>query len=193
MGVQPATISATVSDVYQGNSNIAAAEWSFGGAPAPAGSGTAMSGTFTSPLVNVTVVAPGGSFPGGVVTIWVRGRDAAGNWGNASSLAVPVNSSTAVGDDRPTAFALESNAPNPFGPRTIIRYALPQTTPVKLAVYDLSGRLVRTLVDGQIAAGFHSAPWDGLDDRGREVGSGIYFYSMKAGSYESTRKMTLIK
>ncbi len=194
IGASPATLSATVSDIYQGNSNINAAEWSVGASPAPAGSGTAMSGSFTSPLVNVSIVVPGGTLPGGVATLWVRGRDVAGNWGNATRLDVQVNGTTAVdGSTLPTAFSLESNMPNPFGVRTTIRYALPSTSPVQLSIYDLSGRLVRTLVDGPITAGLHNTPWDGLDDRGREVGSGIYFYNLKAGSFESTRKMTLIK
>lgn len=188
------TISATVSDITVGNSNIAGAEWSFGASPAPAGSGTAMSGTFTNPLVNVSVVAPANTFPGGVATLWVRGRDAAGNWGNATSADIQVNSATDASEGAlPTAFSLGVNAPNPFGPSTFIHYALPTQSAVKLAVYDATGRLVRTLVDGPISAGNHSIVWDGADDRGNLVSSGIYFYSMKSGDFESTRKMTLLK
>ena len=189
-----ATITATVSDVYTGNADVAAAEWSFGAAPAPAGTGTAMSGLFNAPLVGVSAVIAADSLPPGFVTLWVRGRDASNNWGNASSLEVQVNSVTGVGQGAtPVQFALVGNAPNPFRPETFIRYDVPTTTRVQLEVYNASGRLVRTLVDGSIAPGAHSAIWDATDDHGRSVGSGVYFYRMKAGDFESTRKMTLLR
>lgn len=190
----PATVTATVSDVYTGNANIAAAEWSFGGSPAPAGSGTAMSGAFSTPLVNVSVVVPGNTLPSGVTQIWVRGRDVNGNWGNASSMSVQVNSVTGIGEGSiPVQFALGANMPNPFHPETAIRYDIPSTSRVRIEVFDLSGRLVRTLLDGEVAPGSHRALWNAMDDQGHTVGSGVYFYRMQAGSFESTRKMVLLK
>lgn len=191
----PAVVTATVSDVNQGNSNIQAAEYSFGGAPAPAGSGTAMSGTFTSSQVNVSLAIDTSVLPAGTTTLWVRGRDAAGNWGNASGLLVQVNSVGADVQDgaMPKTFALYANSPNPFRPSTFIRFDLPTSTAVTLSVYDLSGRRVRSLVEGAADAGAHAIEWDGMDDAGRAVGSGVYFYRLEAGTFRATRKMTLLK
>ena len=93
----------------------------------------------------------------------------------------------------PAAYRLGDAVPNPFNPRTTISYDLPATTAVKLAIYDVTGRVVRTLVDGVQAAGSHSAEWDGTNDNGRHVESGVYFYAIRAGSYESQRRMALLK
>jgi parallel beta-helix repeat protein len=87
------------------------------------------------------------------------------------------------------------NYPNPFNPKTAIEYVVPEGSgKVRLAVYDLAGRLVRTLVDGERAAGRQVAVWDGRDDRGRELGSGVYFYRLEiGGGYRVERKMVLLK
>jgi parallel beta-helix repeat protein len=87
------------------------------------------------------------------------------------------------------------NYPNPFNPKTTIEYVVPDAGgAVRLAVYDLSGRLVRSLVDGEQPAGKHVAVWDGRDDRGRELGSGVYFYRLEiGGGYRTERKMVLLK
>jgi len=95
------------------------------------------------------------------------------------------------GGDR--AYAGE-NFPNPFNPRTAIHYTVPAPGgPVRLTVYDLRGRKVRTLVDDEKAAGEYLAVWRGRDDAGREVGSGVYFYRMEIGDYRVERKMVLLK
>jgi hypothetical protein len=84
--------------------------------------------------------------------------------------------------------------PNPFNPRTTISFELPKQTAVSLRVFDLSGRLVRVLVDGEIVAGgSNEAVWNGRDDSGRQVASGTYFYRLEAGEYSETRRMALIK
>jgi hypothetical protein len=93
----------------------------------------------------------------------------------------------------PTALALDQNHPNPFNPQTSIRYALPQAGPVRLQVFDLQGRLVRTLVRGEQAAGVHTVVWKGRDDAGSEVASGIYFYRLSTDAGDDVRKMTLLK
>jgi len=97
-------------------------------------------------------------------------------------------------DTIPTAFAIHSNAPNPFNPRTTISYDLPRDARVRLGVYDIAGRLVRMLVTGQqIAAGRRQAVWDGRDGTGRAVASGVYFCRLEAGDYRATVRMTLVK
>lgn len=83
--------------------------------------------------------------------------------------------------------------PNPFNPSTTIRYSLLETGRVRLAIYDVTGRLVRTLVDGVRDAGDQQVFWDGKDDRGSLVGSGVYVYQLEAGSKSLTRKMSLLR
>ncbi|MFN0152048.1 MAG: S8 family serine peptidase [bacterium] len=191
-----ATLAATVNDGDTGNSNISNAEWSFGASPAVAGSGTAMTGTFGTPSVAVSATISSGTIPSGTQTFWVRGRDDAGNWGSASSLAVVVNGTAgtdvAVGS-APARFALEKNWPNPFNPRTQIRYALPRSSDVELVVYNASGERVRTLVSGFEAAGFKSVDWDGRNDAGKPVTSGVYMYKLNAAEFEASQKMVLVK
>jgi C1A family cysteine protease len=86
------------------------------------------------------------------------------------------------------------NFPNPFNPSTAIRYNVPEPGgSVRLTVYDLRGRKVRTLVDAHRGAGEHLAVWRGRDDGGRELGSGVYFYRMEIGDYRVERKMVLLK
>ncbi|MFB3909939.1 MAG: FlgD immunoglobulin-like domain containing protein [Candidatus Eisenbacteria bacterium] len=93
----------------------------------------------------------------------------------------------------PAVFTVDPNRPNPFNPRTTIRFGLPSAGDVRVEVFDASGRLVRTLVDGQQSAGFHSVVWDGKDDANRSVGSGVYYYKVQAGEKQTSRKMLLLK
>ena len=93
----------------------------------------------------------------------------------------------------PTEYSLSQNYPNPFNPRTNINYQLPEETEVELVIYDLSGRRVRTLVNGRKSAGFYYATWDGRDDCSRLVSSGIYWIKMKAGFFQTILKASLIK
>lgn len=85
------------------------------------------------------------------------------------------------------------NYPNPFNPRTTIRYSLPAAVDVQLVVYDALGRRVRTLVAAGQNAGAHDVSWDGSDDAGRQVPSGVYVYHLRAGSEEVSRRMLLLK
>ncbi len=94
------------------------------------------------------------------------------------------------------ALALGQNHPNPFNPTTVIPYTLPggaSTTRVRLLVMDVSGKLVRTLVDEPRPGGVHEAIWDGKDDRGGPVSSGVYFYVLDADGKRQTRKLVLLK
>ena len=90
------------------------------------------------------------------------------------------------------ALHLFQNQPNPFSPETRIEFDLPQTGPVELKVYAVSGRLVRTLVEGRRAAGSHNVQWDGRDEGGRKVSSGVYFYNLIAPGINECRKMILL-
>jgi hypothetical protein len=89
--------------------------------------------------------------------------------------------------------ALLTNSPNPFNPKTTIAYTLPEAGHVTLSVYDVAGRLVRTLDDAEREAGPHSVVWDGTDDGGLGVGSGVYFCRLESDEILETRSMVLLK
>jgi hypothetical protein len=88
---------------------------------------------------------------------------------------------------------LEQNMPNPFNPTTTISYRLDVGGAVSLRVYDVSGKLVRVLVDGLRPAGYHEAHWDSRDESGHTVASGVYIYQLEAPGYLESRKMVLLK
>jgi hypothetical protein len=85
------------------------------------------------------------------------------------------------------------NYPNPFNPSTTIRYDIPTTQEIRLAVYDVHGRLVRALVDGVESAGVHEVTWEGRNNRGEEVASGVYFVRLSGGGQIATGKIVLAK
>jgi len=94
----------------------------------------------------------------------------------------------------PATFALHPCAPNPFNPRTTIRFDLPVAAPVSLEIYDVAGRLIHRLLTGErLQPGVHERTWRGRDSAGRGVAAGVYFYRLDAGSYSETRRMTLVK
>lgn len=90
-------------------------------------------------------------------------------------------------------FALGQNFPNPFNPATTITFTVPASEKVRLAVYDVRGALVKTLLDETLPAGTHVVRWDGTNSSGGVTGSGQYFYRLSAGSKTKTRKMLLLK
>ena len=94
---------------------------------------------------------------------------------------------------RPTRFALRQNYPNPFNPSTVIQYALPKSSFVKVEIYNILGQRVRSLVEEEEQPGYKMIQWDGRDDSGVEVSSGVYFYKIEAGEFVECRKMTLLK
>jgi len=93
----------------------------------------------------------------------------------------------------PTSYALSRNYPNPFNPETSLRYELPKGDVVRISIYSSSGQLVRMLEDGYRAAGTYVVGWDGTDDRGFAVASGVYLCRMEAGSFAAVRKVLLMK
>jgi flagellar hook assembly protein FlgD len=88
---------------------------------------------------------------------------------------------------------LEPNFPNPFNPATLIVYSVPSPGPVRLSIYDITGRMVRTLVEGARPAGRHSIIWDGRNQYGRPAASGVYTYRLVANGRRESRQMVLAK
>lgn len=120
--------------------------------------------------------------PAGQVDYWLQEATEDGVWfGPARLSALPL------------IFNLEPNHPNPFNPQTSLRYSLPQPAAVRLVIYDVRGRLVRTLVTGNQPAGLHTVVWDGRDDRGSDVASGVYFARLESSLGLQTHKMLLAR
>ncbi len=140
-----------------------------------------------------------------------RGWEYTGGWSpsrlvseNDIMVRVGVSDSppTSIGDEGrevklPSAYALSQNYPNPFNPSTTISFDLSgnlgDKQAVNLSVYDIRGRLVRTLIDSEIAAGSHKITWDGMNEQGMQVSSGIYLYTLKTGEQSLTRKMVVLE
>ena len=93
----------------------------------------------------------------------------------------------------PSDFSLSQNYPNPFNARTVIEYKVPEAGYVKLGVYNTSGQLVRELVEGFVGAGRYKVVWDGRDEEGKDVASGVYLCRMEAGKFVQVRKMVLVR
>ena len=129
----------------------------------------------------VTNLSAGGDNPTGVRV------EGLGGTGNALVSAVDLGGEAAGG------MQALSCSPNPFNPRTTIRFELARAGAARLAVYDVCGRRVRTLLDGSLAAGSHEAEWDGRDDSGREVGSGVYLARLESGGVAAVARMGLVR
>ena len=154
-------------------------------------------------LLGSSVVSAGGS-PGGngnFISVGTVGETAVGIGSNASRFLSSgfwrkLSVSTGVIENViPEIFrnALFGNAPNPFNPVTTIRYETAGTAPVAISIYSVQGRLVRTLVDETMGPGRHETIWDGRDDYGTSVASGVYLYRVQIGEFHSIKKMLLLK
>jgi CubicO group peptidase (beta-lactamase class C family) len=93
----------------------------------------------------------------------------------------------------PSSFKLYSNYPNPFNPVTTLRYDLPEDGLVNITIYDMMGRVVKTLVNSSQIAGYKSIQWNATNDRNELVSAGLYLYTIQAGEFRQTRKMVLLK
>lgn len=98
-----------------------------------------------------------------------------------------------VGEALPKAYALEQNYPNPFNPETEIRFALLDVEYVTLKVYNIMGQEIHTLAQGHYSAGYHTFMWNGKDEKGIAVPSGVYLYRLIAGDFSQVRKMSLLR
>ena len=189
----PVSLTATVTDANRGASAIAAAEWTFGDAPAAAGSGTPLALGGAGTTVGVSGTLDSAPFSSGARFVWVRGQDDQGNWGPAVSLPVQVNGIQSVDTPEiPRVAFLAQNAPNPFAGPTAVRFGLTKDGPATLAVYSVRGRLVRRLVEGTQTAGIHTATWDGRDDSGRRASAGIYYYRLQTAEGRFEKRMVAL-
>ena len=93
----------------------------------------------------------------------------------------------------PAMTSLEQNWPNPFNPVTRITFSVPSDQPARLSIYDVNGRLVRKLFEGIATRGDNIFTWDGKNDRGQSVSSGVYYYKLYAGKFSDTKKMVMLK
>jgi hypothetical protein len=96
-------------------------------------------------------------------------------------------------ENLPTSFSVSQNYPNPFNPATEFKFDLPRASHVKIDIFNILGQRVKTLVDERRRAGSHIVDWDGTDEKGVEVSSGVYFYRMWADEFSDIRKMVLLK
>jgi len=110
-------------------------------------------------------------------------------WGSPRPVDVKSKPTVSI----PTAYRLGENYPNPFNPSTSIDYDVPKAGRVTLAIYNLMGQKIATLVDGLKAPGSYRATWSAVDDQGRRVASGIYVYRLEAQGFSATKKMLLLK
>ena len=127
----------------------------------------------------------------------VRSKDGSGNASSYSGMGqFKVGKVTAVDNSKltlPTSYTVSQNYPNPFNPSTSIQYALPKSSMVSIKVYNMLGQEVRTLTSEVKQAGYYSVQWNGDNNLGQPVSSGIYIYRVTAGQYFKTMKMVLLK
>lgn len=144
--------------------------------------------TITNNVLTVTKKVSGSA------SITVTGTDAFDGSRINHTFAVNVVSDVETGEVVPTEFTLSQNYPNPFNPSTTIKFGLPKEAPVTLEIYNVLGVKVRTLIAGEtMSASFHTLVWDGKDDGGVAVPSGVYLYRVHADKFQASKKMTLIK
>jgi hypothetical protein len=107
--------------------------------------------------------------------------------------STPVDGAEPDVDAVPASTALRANVPNPFNPTTSVPFDLARAGRVQLVVFDVSGRRVRTLVDAEFPAGRHQQVWDGFDDAGGRVASGVYVVRMQTGGFVASRRIVVLR
>ena len=134
-----------------------------------------------------------GAEPGDEIGLYIDGYEVNEKvlWSNLGAVSkIGINPISSV---LPTEYAVSQNYPNPFNPFTNIQYQLPRANHLRLTIYNIRGEEVRTLVDDRQEAGYYSIKWDGTNNVGEKVASGIYLYKMTAGKFMNTKKMILLK
>lgn len=122
-------------------------------------------------------------------------RDVTWASGHATDIHNKIISITSVTSNNqiPSAYYLKQNYPNPFNSNTTIPFGLPSDDNVRIVVFNSTGEMVRTLINGRFEAGTHIVQWDGLDDAGKPVSSGVYLYKLETDNYLVSKKMILMK
>jgi len=114
-----------------------------------------------------------------------------------AAIVQALNAADVQNDDLtiPLQFSLEQNYPNPFNPQTTISFQLNNTSPlqVRLLIYDLLGKTIKTLIDNELSAGSYQIKWDGLSSNGKNVISGTYYYELQVGNQRLVKKMSLVR
>jgi hypothetical protein len=129
-----------------------------------------------------------------VATLWAEVTANGGAYTGAGRVDVHIDmTGTGVDDQVPSVFSLRPGYPNPFSAGTRMQLALPGPEKVAARVYNTAGRLVKTLVDAPLPAGEHPLRWDGTDEGGRRVASGVYFVKLTAGANSAEQKVVLLK
>jgi hypothetical protein len=146
-------------------------------------------------MLNVHTTAATGL---GTYILTLTGKEIGGSVEHDVVIFLDVQEATDVDDladnpNAPKSFALFQNHPNPFNPETNISFALPVRTYASLIVYNIEGKKVRTLVSREMDVGTHTVHWNGRDEAGNPVASGIYFYRLKTRDFDQTQKMVLMK
>lgn len=146
------------------------------------------SAKFTGPTTKTfTLTAPGTP---GTITIYCT-RAAGTNppaWNNGANFTVNVVTGIKQIEETAASYSLSQNFPNPFNPTTNISFSIPKAGPVKITVYDITGKVMNELVNENLAAGKYNTTWDAT-----KYSSGVYFCKMQAGEFTEMKKMTLIK
>ena len=112
---------------------------------------------------------------------------------NIVNLTITEELETKANNILPAEYTLHQNFPNPFNPYTNIRYDLPKNEEVQIEIFDMLGKKIRLLIYQKQIAGFHKVQWDGKDNLGRPVSSGMYLYMLKAGQFKKSKKMVILK
>lgn len=164
--------------------------------------GGGRSGTITyDPLSKTATFTPDALFqPGQTIDVNIS-QHVSNLWGVQMGLGHGWTFEITTATDVPTpdpgvlpgVFALHQNYPNPFNAETQIRFSLAAPGPVGLRIYNMLGQLVKTLVDSDLPAGQHQALWDGTDQNGSVLASGMYFYRLEAEGHRAMRKMVLTR
>jgi hypothetical protein len=134
--------------------------------------------------------------PNGTYYYQVRAKDAENQWSGFSNMEKVVVAGQVSIDNEfavPSDFALDQNYPNPFNAQTQISFSLASAGQVNLAIYDLGGRLVKSLVNGRMEAGNHQLIWDGKNGQGIQTATGVYFYKLATDNKAETKKMVLLR
>jgi hypothetical protein len=142
----------------------------------------------TSPTFSTTALTEG------IHMIYYRVQDDQEEWSEEDSTEIEVQPTAVSESDRGSdLFFVSASRPNPFRSSVSISYTLPVDDRVRVEVFDVSGQIVRTLADGTVASGTHTATWDGTDSSGRPVTNGIYFFKLTASSKMEMRRVILLR